>query len=1528
MKKKIKIPKFQSGNLGIPKRKFGDVPNWYNPLTSSFEQDYFPKSEGVDDIYKEQRNTLNNLRNTYKTNNDLGIKQLIWDFENDFQDMLEKDSGFAETNTNLVNLNKAQKDLQNYKPLENVKLTPTEQKLSDNNSLHGIDISPNPMWDPVNNLDAFQLQGQQIANENSPYIEIGSNQTITSDSPYQVNQKPLNQTKIKREFGLNAKNYANLQMLNSGINAIGNLYNQGQQNQSIINQNPLSSMQFSNGRSNQSKYGYSFQKGGSKQNPPKVYTDIKQFEQAQRMYNDSLLLYTLSEKQRLKGTNNKENILFNKKGSDVLDENERRWYQDTRKQLKGKFFPDSEVTIKIQGEDDRKRPNSKENDYNNDEYFHPDIKPIKGYNWSTETGLTRLLESNDNFLYKKPVQPVVYQPQQKTNTQKPQTVNTIKGKVPNTIKPNLDKNYQYKSWKYHYGIDEDTHPVTNMKRLPMSNQDLGNSKITMQGQPILIQGMRLPQQGNIPFYGPGRTIIGYTDENRKFYPAQQYTGAVNNELNLQDKALLSNPELLKKYVQSIDTYKFQSGGFKWDNEDDEFLFGDDEEDTVNVAEQPRQNDEEVVNQELQQEVSQEESYINDALYAELLSPLKRSNYRIRQPYQSIDDTYATPSTNLSLGNQQNQVYQYLQNKGLSKEAIAGIMGNIQHESSFNPGILGDNGSSFGLFQHHADRKNKLLNYLKERGLPANSVQGQIDFALQENPSLINQLNQAKSPQQAADIWVRKFEKPANVDKQSQLRQRASLNYYQQGGLLNKPKVKQFLQDNGNPLLSQENGVRANYDPTSNTIHYDNETDLIPEFSHVVQKMAGNIGGNSVPPNQSTIMVDNNQNLEVYPVSRGNINIDAVNRDAGYLNEVRRFNVGDNKTVRKAFGSIYPQSYLNRLNDTNIYMIPGSAEFEAHQLIEPNLGSYLTYQQGGTKINYPKFNPTILQQKPIIENTNPIKRQPIIIDPRTGLPMSKQQADKIAFSQKANQRVDKIEVTKNRSIKDKVINVVSNPMTSVQQLINKQNVTGLGDRNVYDYAIDLVNPVTYAKAIKHTAENVIHPVKTIKKLGNDLLGSLEYVLNGTTNRNIGEGYGVILDGLVTAQALKSVRPGLNLIDKTYGVGKQLNKIEKEGLAQGLDKHTIRDNQMKVIGITSNQRQAYIPKISEFLNKHVYPYGYEGANGVSKLKETLNSIKGVKRLDNTLELIKRTEINPARQDAWNLYLGLPQKSNTFKLSKTAPINHNSYNKNTFNNMDIYSINKTPSNVLPSVINNSIALPKQLKHLEKDLAFLDEGLIIGRDADVMGGYNKRISDNGLDYNDIWDLEPEINISKNLQKLVGRNNTKFEKIIYPNGKPIKIPIKVDKFIGKPFLSHEVLPYTKDMYIQDIRKHLVQNYKNQIDKYGSGAVTDQMQDFTKRFNKLSKKKLGGINDNNGYLTSNLHNFTPKKVINSNHITTDQMAFPIVANGVPLYPNTGDYIFPTNKVVEKPMYQKGGVYYASNADIANLKQKNIKFRYV
>lgn len=60
-----------------------------------------------------------------------------------------------------------------------------------------------------------------------------------------------------------------------------------------------------------------------------------------------------------------------------------------------------------------------------------------------------------------------------------------------------------------------------------------------------------------------------------------------------------------------------------------------------------------------------------------------------------------------------------------------------------------------------------------------------------------------------------------------------------------------------------------------------------------------------------------------------------------------------------------------------------------------------------------------------------------------------------------------------------------------------------------------------------------------------------------------------------------------------------------------------------------------------------------------------------------------------------------------------------------------------------------------------------------------------------------------------------------------------------------------------------------------------------------------------GYLKGAKTAKNPVNIIPSNVITTQGMAFPIKANGKTLYPNTGQYKFPTSSVVETPLKQKG-----------------------
>jgi hypothetical protein len=262
--------------------------------------------------------------------------------------------------------------------------------------------------------------------------------------------------------------------------------------------------------------------------------------------------------------------------------------------------------------------------------------------------------------------------------------------------------------------------------------------------------------------------------------------------------------------------------------------------------------------------------------------------------------------------------------------------------------------------------------------------------------------------------------------------------------------------------------------------------------------------------------------------------------------------------------------------------------------------------------------------------------------------------------------------------------------------------------------------------------------------------------------------------------KATRAGLNAIDRNFSdVGQSLAYIEKEGLKKGLSSQRIKEKQMQYVGITSNQREAYVPGVSDFLSKYVTPVGYTGqqTSGQSKLMQTLDNIKKGK-----IDFQGFSESEP-RQDSWNLYLGKPQKNYTFRVAETAPINHPAYSSEQLSKMDIYSLNEGPnSNIKPREFNLiEDPIPKYVDEAARDwesyetnnpilknIKLLENNIVQDRHLPVMGGYNKRLNSTGLEYNDIWDLEPTIKnpISK---------------------KPMKV--RIDNFIGKPFMSHGVFP-------------------------------------------------------------------------------------------------------------------------------------------
>lgn len=130
-----------------------------------------------------------------------------------------------------------------------------------------------------------------------------------------------------------------------------------------------------------------------------------------------------------------------------------------------------------------------------------------------------------------------------------------------------------------------------------------------------------------------------------------------------------------------------------------------------------------------------------------------------------------------------------QQLGYSVAAACAIMGNIASESSFSATTYGDykNGkaTSYGLCQWHNGRMTNLLNFLDDNGYSRDSIEGQLAFldhelktsSYKNTYAALQAATDLASAQRAADIFVRKFEVPANVDYQSQIRQKNTANYY-------------------------------------------------------------------------------------------------------------------------------------------------------------------------------------------------------------------------------------------------------------------------------------------------------------------------------------------------------------------------------------------------------------------------------------------------------------------------------------------------------------------------------------------------------------------------------------------------------------------------------------------------------------------------------------------------------------------------------------------------------------------------------
>jgi len=181
------------------------------------------------------------------------------------------------------------------------------------------------------------------------------------------------------------------------------------------------------------------------------------------------------------------------------------------------------------------------------------------------------------------------------------------------------------------------------------------------------------------------------------------------------------------------------------------------------------------------ETAERNEAVRIAIYNQVRSKVS-AVYDLNRGQSAADKIHASSSTYAALGNfitgsnissassatiksgkgatvSPSQVSSYLKTKGLDDNHVAGILANISGESGFRAGVLGDNNTSGGLFQHHAGRFANMVKYVGDDW--RTDWQGQVDFALSEPAGQQYVRTRFARPQDASKWWTIHFEVPAN-----------------------------------------------------------------------------------------------------------------------------------------------------------------------------------------------------------------------------------------------------------------------------------------------------------------------------------------------------------------------------------------------------------------------------------------------------------------------------------------------------------------------------------------------------------------------------------------------------------------------------------------------------------------------------------------------------------------------------------------------------------------------------------------------
>ena len=106
----------------------------------------------------------------------------------------------------------------------------------------------------------------------------------------------------------------------------------------------------------------------------------------------------------------------------------------------------------------------------------------------------------------------------------------------------------------------------------------------------------------------------------------------------------------------------------------------------------------------------------------------------RADFETVFNVRLTSPANLStivFSGVEQEVYSFFLGKGLGAAQIAGLMGNIKAESSFNPGAVNSSSGASGLFQWLGGRLQGLKDFAVSNGTEWTDIQTQLEYAWKE-----------------------------------------------------------------------------------------------------------------------------------------------------------------------------------------------------------------------------------------------------------------------------------------------------------------------------------------------------------------------------------------------------------------------------------------------------------------------------------------------------------------------------------------------------------------------------------------------------------------------------------------------------------------------------------------------------------------------------------------------------------------------------------------------------------------------------